>query len=85
MFTTCAGLFCLFISVLLLEIQLSEVEGWDVISHFNSVTFISVLLLEIQLSEVEGWDVINQFDSATFISVLLLRDPVIRGRGLGCY
>ena len=58
MFTTCAGLFCL---------------------------FISVLLLEIQLSEVEGWDVINQFNSATFIFVLLLRDPVIRGRGLGCY
>jgi hypothetical protein len=68
-----------------LEIQLSEVEVWDVINQFNSVTFISVLLLEIQLSEVEGWDVINQFDSATFISVLLLRDPVIRGRGLGCY
>jgi hypothetical protein len=61
-------LFCLFISVLLLEIQLSEVEGWDVISQFNSVTFISVLLLEIQLSEVEGWDVINQFNSATMFA-----------------
>jgi hypothetical protein len=43
------------LSVLLLEIQLSEWEGWDPIKQFNTATFLSLIQDRIWISNTTSW------------------------------